>query len=223
LNDIPKILTNLINSDLPPRQKCFSFIRESILLGYLKKGQHIVERELVDLLKVSRTPLREAIRQLEKENLISHHPHRGCVVVGFTSKDIVEMYEVRIILECFLMRKIVELLDVGALQELKQIMQEEHNASEEKADLAYTSNFHVRLLAMAKHRWLSHFLGQLEEYISRFHVLSFLRQGRKEMAFQEHLAILDALIAKDSDTAEKLLTQHLNASLSAFLAVAPVV
>ena len=222
MNDLSKIFSHLIESDLPPRQKCFSFIREGILLGHLKKGQRIVERELVDLLKVSRTPVREAIRQLENENLISYHPHRGCVVVGFSAKDITEMYEIRIILECFLMRKLVESTDVAALLiMLKQELQEERDA-EVKVDTAYTNNFHMRLLSMVKHRWLHHFLRQLEEYISRLHILSFLKQGREEVAFQEHLSILDALIARNADTAEKLLTQHLSASLDAFLDVSPL-
>jgi len=218
LDDMPEALINLIDSDLPPAQKCFSFIREGILLGYLKKGHRIVERELVDLLKVSRTPIREAVRRLEKENLISHHLHRGCVVSGFTTKDIKEMYELRTILECFLMRKLVESPDIAAFETLKQKMQDER-ASGQKIDTAHTGNFHMRLLGMAKHRWLSYFLGQLEDYISRLHVLSFLKHGRDIAAFQEHLSILDALIAKDADAAEKLLIRHINASLDAFLDV----
>jgi DNA-binding GntR family transcriptional regulator len=221
LDDIPEVLVHLIDSDLPPLQKCFSFIREGILLGYLKKGQHIVERELVDLLQVSRTPVREAIRQLEKENLVAHYPYRGCVVVGFSAKDIMEMYELRILLECFLMRKIVEFVDVSALQMLKQKVQEEHDG-DKAAGEEYSKNFHMRLLALVRHRWLSQFLGQLEEYIARFHVLSFLRQGRKEDAFLEHLSILDALIAKDAETSAQLMTKHLEASLKAFLAAAPL-
>lgn len=221
LSDMPEVLLKVIDSDLPPLQKCFSFIRDGILLGYLTKGQHIVERELVQLLKVSRTPLREAIRQLEKENLLAHYPNRGCTVVGFTAKDIMEMYELRILLECLLMRKVVELADSSALEMMKQKIQEEHIQGERK-DNDYAKNFHMRLLVLVRHRWLGYFLGQLEEYISRFHVLSFLRQGREEAAFQEHVAILDALIAKDAPAAEQLMTRHLNASLSAFLAAAPL-
>ena len=69
-----------------------------------------------------------------------------------------------------------------------------------------------------EHRWLKRFLGQLEDYIDQFHVLSYLRKGREKMAFKEHLALLDAMIAGEADEAERLIRSHIKASLEALMA-----
>ena len=221
MSDLPESLARLIESDLPPMRRCFSFLKEAILLGYLKKGQRIVERELVDLLKVSRPPVREAIGRLVEENLLAHYPHRGVVVVGFSERDIKEMYDLRIVLECFLVRRIVEEVDTPVLEKLKENIQRQHDG--ELPEGERLPNFHVALLSLVRHRWLGHFLGQLEEYIDKFHVLSFLRKGRAATAHAEHMQIVDALIARDAERAERIMRAHLNASLAAFLEVAPIV
>ena len=221
MSDLPESLIQLVESDLPPMRKCFSFLREAILLGYLKKGQRIVERELVDLLRVSRPPVREAIGRLVEENLLAHYPHRGVVVVGFSERDIKEMYELRIILECFLVRKVVEEVDILELERLRENLQRQRRGEVPEGERL--PNFHIALLSLVPHRWLDLFLGQLEEYIDKFHVLSFLRKGRAAAAYAEHMQIVDALIARDADRAERIMTAHLNASLEAFLEIAPIV
>lgn len=221
MSDLPESLAQLVESDLPPMRRCFSFLKEAILLGYLKKGQRIVERELVDLLKISRPPVREAIGRLVEENLLAHYPHRGVVVVGFSERDIKEMYDLRIILECFLVCRVVEEVDTSDLERLRDDIQRQHRG--EMQDGERLPNFHVALLSLVRHRWLDRFLGQLEEYIDKFHVLSFLRKGRADAAHAEHMQIIDALIARDAERAERVMTAHLNASLEAFLEIAPIV
>lgn len=219
MSDLPENLLHLIESDLPPVKKCFSFLRKAIMTGYLKKGQHIVERELVQLLGISRSPIREAIRRLESENLLVHYPNKGCIVVGLSVRDIREMYELRAVLECFLVRRIVAERNVAGLEALRQKTAEEYAArcAQPPGDDG-RFNFHLSLLELVEHRWLKRFLGQLEDYIDQFHVLSYLRKGREAMAFREHLALLDAMIAGNSDEAERLVRGHIEASLEALMA-----
>jgi DNA-binding GntR family transcriptional regulator len=203
-------------------QRCFVFLREAILIGYLQKGQHIVERDLVDLLEISRTPVREAIGRLVDENLLEHYPHRGVVVVGFTVKDIKEMYDLRITLEVFLVRRVIESVRKEDLIDLRGQMNAEIDGGM-KFNSRPEVNFHVRLLSLVKHRWLNRFLGQLEEYISKIHVLSFRKEGRQETAIREHFDIIDAMIEGDADRAEKLMRSHLIGSLESCLEMMPVV
>ena len=219
MSDLPENLLRLIKSDLPPVRKCFSFLRKAIMPGYLKKGQHVVERELAQLLGISRSPIREAIRQLESENLLAHSPNKGCVVVGLSVRDIREMYELREVLECFLVRRIVAEGNIGRLEALRWRTTEAYDARSARSsgdDGAF--NFHLSLLELVEHRWLKRFLGQLEDYIDQFHVLSYLRKGREKMAFKEHLALLDAMIAGEADEAERLIRSHIKASLEALMA-----
>lgn len=219
MSDLPENLLHLIKSDLPPTKKCFSFLRKAIMAGYLKKGQHIVERELVELLGISRSPIREAIRQLESERLLAHYPNKGCVVVGLSVRDIREMYELREVLECFLVRRIVAEGDRVGLEALRRRTISEYEARNKRCsgdDVSF--NFHLSLLGLVEHRWLKRFLGQLEDYIDQFHVLSYLRKGREERAFEEHIALLDAMIGSDPDGAERLVREHIEASLKALMA-----
>lgn len=215
--DMPESLRVLIESDLPPTKKCFSFLKKAIFLGYLKKGQHIVERDIVDLLKISRSPIREAIRQLEGENLVAHYHNKGCIVIGLTARDIKEISELRRVLECFLAQKLSDGTKTAKLQELRDLLRKEHIKG-----MAHTINFHQLLLEIAEHTWLNRFLGQLAEYIEQFHIFSYLRQGREDEAHTEHIAILDALLAKDAVKAQQLMSAHIEASQRSFLQVAPL-
>jgi len=215
-SQLPSKMLKIIDQDLSPSAKCYIFLKEGILTGYFKRGQRIVERDLISLLSVSRTPLREALRKLENETLIEHSPHKGCTVIGFSGQDIVDLYEMRKVLECFMLQIVSGTVTRGELLRLKDevVMKKECFDDGEK----YWS-FHLRLLRLTKHRWLTTMLGQIEEYIERFHVLSFLRQGRKEQAYKEHLGIIDALLDGDASLAETLLKEHIDRSCEAFKAI----
>lgn len=206
-------MQKIAEKDIPPFAKCYAFLKEGILTGYFKRGQRIIERDIITLLSVSRTPLREALRKLEKETLLEHIPNKGCTVVGFSGQDISEIYELRKVLECFMIRTAASSASHSELQKLREEIVERKDTFEEED--SYWS-FHISLLELTKHRWLNTVLGQLEEYIERFHVLSFLRGGRKEQAYLEHLQIVDALLEGDADKAEALLKEHLDKSYEAF-------
>ena len=81
------------------RDSVFSILRNAILDGKLKPGQHLVERDIASQLKVSRTPVREAIQKLENEQLVKHLPRRGVFVTGFTQEDVHEIELIRMALE----------------------------------------------------------------------------------------------------------------------------
>lgn len=213
ITPIPPKMLAIVEKGLPPAEKCYLFLKEAILTGYFKRGQHIVERDIIVMLSVSRTPLREALRKLEKETLVEHSPNKGCTVVGFSGQDIVEIYELRKVLECFMLREVAANVRCEELLELRQevVERKEGRGSREE----YWS-FHLQMLRLTRNRWLNTMLGQLEEYIRRFHVLSFLRGGREEQAYQEHLAIVDALLEGDVERAEAVLKQHLDESYKAF-------
>lgn len=213
ITPMPLNMQKIIEKDISPSAKCYSFLKEGILTGYFRRGQRIIERDIITLLSVSRTPLREALRKLENETLIEHSPHKGCTVIGFSGQDIAEIYELRAILECFMIRTAAQSVSHSELRKLREEITRRKD-SFEKED-SYWS-FHISLMKLTKHRWLNTMLGQLEEYIERFHVLSFLRGGRKEQAYLEHIQIIDALLEGDADTAEKLLKEHLDKSYEAF-------
>lgn len=203
----------IIEKNLSPSEKCYFFLKEGILTGYFKRGQRIVERDLINLLHISRTPLREALRKLEKETLVEHKQNKGCTVVGFSGQDILEIYELRRVLECFMIREVARSAQREELLALRDEVVLKKDCTGEGGN---DWNFHTRMLRLTRHGWLKTVLGQLEEYIERFHVVSFLRHGRKGQAYYEHLAIVDALLDDDVKKAERLLKKHLDKSYEAF-------
>lgn len=206
-------MKQIMKNEASPYAKCYSFLKEGILTGYFKRGQRIVERDIIALLSVSRTPLREALRKLENETLVEHSPNKGCTVVGFSGQDIAELYELRKVLECFMIQTLARTAERGELISLREEIVRRREAPTDDGD--YWS-VHVQLLRMTKHRWLNTVLGPLEEYIERFHVLSFLRRGRAEQAYLEHLAVIDALLEGNADKAETLLKEHIDGSFEAY-------
>lgn len=212
INEMPAKMRKTLAQDIPPSTKCYAFLKEGILTGYFRRGQHIVERDIIALLSVSRTPLREALRKLENETLIEHNRNKGCTIIGFSGRDIAEIYELRKVLECFMIQTAARSVTRAELLRLRDEIVSNKDRFDDEED--YWS-FHIQMMKLTGHRWLNTILGQLEEYIERFHVLSFLRRGRKEQAYEDHLGIVDALLAGDAAKAESLLKDHLDKSYEA--------
>lgn len=213
-------MRQIAEEDMSPSAKCYAFLKEAILTGYFKRGQRIVERDIIQLLSVSRTPLREALRKLENEKLVEHSQNRGCTVIGFTGQDITELFEVRKVLECFMLQVVAK---KAAKEELLALREETLRRKDSFSDEKEYWNFHLQLLKLSRHRRLGIMLGQLEEYIERIHVLSFARQGRREQALSEHIGIVDALLAGDADKAAGMLGEHLDKSYSALKDILAIV
>ena len=95
-----------------------SAVRKKILLGEYPAGEKIKEINLCMEFNVSRTPIRDVFRNLEKEGLIKHIPNRGCYAVGMRYKDIEDLFEIRIALECMIVEKAILLMKKGILNRL---------------------------------------------------------------------------------------------------------
>src|ERR1700730_5960979 len=102
------------------RERVVDALRDAIIAGRLKPGERIRERDLVSLLGVSRSPLREAIRILETEGLITSLAHRGAGVRELSATDLRDMLDVRIMLESFAARLFIERLDEGPLRAMEE-------------------------------------------------------------------------------------------------------
>lgn len=213
-------MRQIVEKDMSPSAKCYAFLKEGILTGHFRRGQRIVERDIIQLLSVSRTPLREALRKLENEKLVEHSRNKGCTVIGFTGPDITELFEVRMVLECFMVQVVAK---KASKEELTALREETLGRKDSFSGEKEYWNFHLQLLKLSRHRRLGIMLGQLEEYIERIHVLSFARRGRKEQALAEHLAIIDALLAGDADKAEALLREHIEGSYEAYKDILAIV
>jgi DNA-binding GntR family transcriptional regulator len=200
------------------RSRVFSQLQNDILNGLYQPGENLIETKLSEELGVSRTPIREAIRQLELEGLVQSIPNKGAIVKGISAKDIEDIYTIRMLIEGLAARWATEKISPEELKELKDAAELEEFYTR-KSDLNHLlqldSRFHDIIFKASKSKPLMHTLSTFHHYVQRARSISLNSPDRAQKALEEHKAILKAIEERDADKAEKLTTEHVrNASLN---------
>ncbi len=193
-------------------QRVFHHIREDILSGKYDKDEELKEKAIGDELGVSRTPVREALRQLELEGLVTIIPNKGAYVVGFTAQDIHDIYEIRSVLEGLCARRAARRATPEQLEALEEIM----ILSDFKAQRGHfdqlvelDNKFHQLLYEASQSKVLEHVLRDYHHYVERVRKVTLTVPKRSIESNEEHRQILMALKEKDEKRAEKLANQHI--------------
>lgn len=208
----------------PPRslrEQAHEAIRRGILDSRYAPGALLSENQLAEELQISRTPIREALRELAGGGLVRILPQRGIVVSELSVHDIVEVYQLREQLEGFAVWIAAERLGPADAEGLLADHRDALAHMQEGAlRAAYDSSvlMHSRILVLAGNSRLRHFMAQLGDQVHRFGLLT-LRHGRVERALDEHGHIIAALIANRPAEAEALMRQHLRADRDVALRV----
>jgi len=200
----------------PPRslrEQALEAIKRGILDSRYAPGALLSENQLAEELQISRTPIREALRELAGGGLVRILPQRGIVVSELSVHDIVEVYQLREQLEGFAVRVAAERLGPADAEGLLADHRDAVAHMQAGAlRAAYDSSvlMHSRILALAGNSRLRQFMAQLGDQVHRFGLLT-LRHGRVERALAEHGQIIEALIANRPEDAETLMRLHLRA------------
>lgn len=206
-------IDNLYNS---LRGKVFTQLQNDILNGKYQPGDSLIETRLSEELGVSRTPIREAIRQLELEGLVQSIPNKGAIVKGISAQDIEDIYTIRMMIEGLAARWATEKITQEGLLELEEALDmEEFYTMKNDTEhlLKFDSKFHDIIFRASKSKPLMHTLSTFHHYVQRARNASLSSPGRAKEVLIEHRAILQAIIEGDADKAERLTTQHVrNAS-----------
>lgn len=192
--------------------RVFEEIERAILSGEYKPGEGLTELRLSTELGVSRTPVREALRQLELEGLIRIIPNKGAVVVGVTEKDIDDIYIIRMRIEDLAVRwaseqmtgeESKELLDLVELQEFYVQKGDVERVCE------LDGSFHEAIYRFSRSKPLEHTLSGFHHYIRHARSASFGAFDRAAVSVKEHREIALALQAGDADRAAELMVRHI--------------
>ncbi len=206
------------NSLYSLRGKVFFKLQNDILNGKYKAGDSLIETKLSEDMGVSRTPIREAIRQLELEGLVRTVPNKGAVVKGITKKDIEDIYTIRMMIEGLAAKWAAENITEEELDELKETVELERFYTEKEDTahiLQFDSKFHEIIFRASKSQPLMHTLSNFHHYVRRARNASLSMPGRALEALKEHRLILKAIEERKTEIAEKLTVQHIkNASKS---------
>lgn len=194
------------------RERVVDALRDAIIAGRLKPGERIREREVVALLGVSRSPLREAIRILETEGLITSLAYRGARVSDLSAADLRDMLDVRIMLESFAARLAIERLADAALQAMEEQVTRARAAGAQvdlEANFELGLGFHDMLVAASGNRKVVQIHESLKRHQRRYQHFAFTRMGRDLRALDEHADIVAALRRRDLPAVEQELRSHL--------------
>jgi DNA-binding GntR family transcriptional regulator len=194
-------------------QLVYSELRERILDLRLEPGTRLHEADLAAELRVSRTPLREALRMLLSEELIEQLPTGGMVVRRLDLEDMRELYAVRAALEGLAVREACQRLTGADQDALGRLVEQMQLLVDHPAELARLGGeFHARIAAIAGNRRCEQLLRQLHGHMRRYHALSSQREPRRRAALEDHRTLFDALRSRDPDTAERTVRDHVMAA-----------
>jgi len=192
--------------------KVFEQLEDAILSGQYKQGECLNELKLSEDMGVSRTPIREAFRQLELEGLVIYTPNRGVVVRGFSKEDIRDIYQIRSMIEGMTARRATENITPELLKELEETLELEKFYTE-KGDAeqisALDSRFHDAIYQASGSRLLIKTLKEFHHYVKHARNLSLSNPERAKKTYEEHKAIYDAILDRDRELAEIKTEQHI--------------
>lgn len=199
----------------PLRQQVQDGLRQAIIDGRLKPGARLIERELTEMMGVSRTVIREALRQLESEGLVAIIPNKGPVVRELTLTEAKDLYSIRAVLEGYAARLFVENAGDAELKQLAQALDVVTGAYErgDAQEVLETKNrFYDVLFAGAGSETLSSMLGTLHARIWRWRAIGLTHPQRSDARSRESIeglrAILVAIRGRDAEAAEKLMREE---------------
>ena len=194
------------------RGRVFNRLREDILSGKYSENDELKEVSIGEELGVSRTPVREAFRQLELEGLIQIVPNKGAYVTGITEKDVKDIYMIRSLLEGLCARWATENITDAQMEEMEEnvYLAKFHAQKGHYEQLAALDNrFHEIMYEACNSKMLEHQLKDFHDYVLRVRKKTLANVNRGTKSNEEHEQIMEAIKSKNADVAEALANKHM--------------
>ena len=191
-------------------------LRQRIFRRELEPGSWIDELGIAEEIGISRTPLREALKVLAAEGLVTMKVRRGAYVTEMSEKDLRDVYHLLALLESDAAGMVAGMVSNEQLQELEDLHAELAGAAHERERFFIVNErFHMRLLELADNRWRSQMVADLRKVMKLNRHNSLLKQGRIEDSLNEHRAILAAMVARDASATARAMQAHFAQGLEA--------
>ncbi|WPC40408.1 GntR family transcriptional regulator [Clostridium sp. JS66] len=208
--------------ELTLKYKAYEFIKEKIINCEMKPGSDISEDDLMEQLKTSRTPIREALMKLEQEGLVDIFPRKGIFVAQITFKDIHDIFEIRQIIEIQMAKVICDNIPTERLLYFKEKfeqMDEGGNYITDRDFFHLDLEFHKTIVETTGNNYLIEFMNKIYDKDYRIRVLTTRFKEERKRNKMEHLNIINSILDKDKDKIEKYLMQHIENSKHAALKI----
>lgn len=204
-----KMVSLLLDKSI--RQDIYERIRDDITYGRLMPGERLTEKKLSDVYNVSRSPIREALRQLESEGLISYERNKGMEVIKLSIKQLQEIYDLRALLEGYAVRISMKQITNKDITFLTSLHKNLINAAKNKDIRAWLQNnslFHGYFRDKAGNENLSQMITMLKRRTFNYQNMSLSYASYFETYIEHHAAIIEACKKRDADLAEQAMRHH---------------
>lgn len=191
------------------KDEAYDYVKEKIFLGELKPGIPIMEAEIARVLHMSRTPVREALLELEKEGILVSYPNRGTFVAEITPYDVEEIFELRIMIEEWALRRSISRITDDEISNIRDMFNTAFRMKDwgkmHEADLM----LHQLIVDKSGSKRAIAFIKSLNTQLMRIRILVRDEPGRRGKSFEQHIKILDCLRDRDLEKCIQALRFHL--------------
>lgn len=204
-----------LTQNKPLKDIVYESLRSAVISGVIPVGKRINQKYFSDYLNVSRTPIRIAIEQLKKENLLEEIPNYGVVVKRVTADDVEEIFKIRVALETLAIINAMDVMQEHEYEEIDTLLKETmdaHAAGEVTKVISLFSDYNNLLFKYARMPRLEIVIGQLKEYLARFRDISLFGEPRRTQAIFEHILILHCIKTREVELVEMVVKEHLEFS-----------
>ena len=207
--------------DYPSRtERVYNILLENIIKQKFTPGERLVERDLAEMLGVSKTPVREALGRLEKEGLVYGVPYRGVFVARISLKDVLEIYDLREVIEGLGARGATKKINKEQIEQLNSIIQSSKDCVKKNDLECYSSldlKFHNLLATISGNKRLGQIMQLLRNQTRILMSTSVKLPGRVKVSLGDHKKIVEAVVRQDAKLAEKLAREHVRKTKEAIL------
>ncbi|MBN1147112.1 MAG: GntR family transcriptional regulator [Anaerolineales bacterium] len=203
----------MAETSLTHQQRAYDYVKRQIMEVGIKPGAFITDASIASEMDISRTPVREAFRRLEREGLLVYKARRGWKVYSLSLKDINEIFDLKVEIEGMVARQAAACRDQTLRNELKATLQRMHVAADNNDIEAWVNNdpwLHAIIFAMGGNQRARTIVENLNDQYHRVRVGFVARAERIQRSIIEHEAFVDAILSGDGETAEKLMREHQN-------------
>lgn len=209
-----------VSNKKPISEEVYEKIKMKILKNILEPGERLVEMELAEELSVSRTPVREALKQLEQDGLVTYYPRKGSIVSEVSVEDALELYEVRECLEGLAVKIVclnISRKEIRDLEEIVKEMKDSINLKNHAQLKILHGQWSEAIISMANNKYLKSTMISLYENLGRISRVSLYYWEQSVIAYKETEGILGSIIKGDVEESERLAKLHVRNAKDRYL------
>lgn len=200
------------------KKQAYEAIKNAIVHHVILPGEALYERDLSEMLGISRTPVRESIPLLEQNGWVKSIPRKGTFVCKITKQDVEEVIQIRRALEVLVIELVMPIITESDIQKIEAIYGQHCKQQDVKEFISTDREFHIYLAELSGNRQLVKLLKRISDKIRWFGISGLNRPNRKEQALHEHASIIESLKSRDIEKTKHAVLTHIENNRQAVLA-----